>query len=78
MDLRGRSHDPVITVPADLIALCTCGETHYCPEDDNPCVVCADLDRSSPCPVVGYGCGNWAGQSDCDCCTPEQREAATP
>lgn len=59
---------------------CTCAEQHGCPEDyeENHCLWCQEnLQPDMPCPTVGFGCGK-GPYPPCDCCTPEQREAATP
>ncbi|AOZ64649.1 hypothetical protein SEA_ROSIEPOSIE_98 [Arthrobacter phage RosiePosie] len=52
---------------------CTC--TNHCPESDNPCPHCRGLDIYSPCPVVGFGCGD-CGDVEDPCCTPEEQAAA--
>lgn len=53
-------------------ANCTC--TDYCPESDNPCPHCRQLDPYDPCPITGFGCGTDCG--DDEHCTPEQQRAA--
>jgi hypothetical protein len=60
---------PPSTDPAD----CICKALKLCAETDNPCPHCRSLDPYDGCPELGYGCGL---PDDCDCCTPEQKEAA--
>ena len=52
---------------------CTCVD--YCSDDISliDCLHCKTIDIYDACPVVGFGCGE-----GCDCCTPEQQQAANP
>jgi hypothetical protein len=62
---------------------CRCTDpTVECPEGwidgddaDQACQYCGTLDPYDPCPVRGFGCGS-TSDSECDCCTPEQRAEA--
>lgn len=62
--------------PKEEPCICTpetgCGELGDLPEDF-PCEPCKHRDSYDPCPVLGFMCG--FGESECDCCTPEQKEA---